>query len=136
MAIWQLAAFLVDDSLTLPGFIQVVQAFLDDPGIDAVVVGLDPTAPMVRALPSSKLRPGYDLQDPLSTAQLMPKLVHANAKPVIGIIDGGVLYDAMSAALMDQGVCVFRNCARGTRALARYVAARTYAQALRAAQAQ
>jgi len=114
--------------------LQVVQAFLDDPGIDAVVVGLDPTAPMVRALPSSKLRPGYDLQDPLSTAQLMPKLVHANAKPVIGIVDGGVLYDAMSAALMDQGVCVFRNCARGTRALARYVAARTYAQALRAAQ--
>ena len=30
MAIWQLAAFLVDDSLTLPGFIQVVQAFLEN----------------------------------------------------------------------------------------------------------
>ena len=30
MAIWQLAAFLVDDQLTLPGFIQVVQAFLEN----------------------------------------------------------------------------------------------------------
>ncbi|NLH21555.1 MAG: ABC transporter permease [Methanothrix sp.] len=30
LAIWQLAAFLVDDSLTLPGFIQVVQAFLEN----------------------------------------------------------------------------------------------------------
>ena len=32
---------------------------------------------------------------------------------------------------MDHGVCVFRNCARGTRALARYVEARLYADALR-----
>lgn len=111
--------------------LQVVQAFLDDPGVDAVVVGLDPTAPMVRALPSSQLRPGYDLQDPKSTAQLMPILVQSNEKPVVGIIDGGPLYDAMASKLMDQGVCVFRNCARGTRALARYITARLYAQALR-----
>jgi hypothetical protein len=37
----------------------------------------------------------------------------------------------MCARLMDQGVCILRNCARGTRALARYVEARLYAQALR-----
>jgi hypothetical protein len=40
----------------------------------------------------------------------------------------------MAARLMDQGVCVFRNCARGTRALARYVEARLYAESLRGAQ--
>jgi protein tyrosine phosphatase (PTP) superfamily phosphohydrolase (DUF442 family) len=61
----------------------------------------------------------------------MPPLVEQNGKPVIGIVDGGQLYDAMSAALMDQGVCVFRNCARGTRALVRYVEARQYADVLR-----
>jgi acetate---CoA ligase (ADP-forming) len=32
---------------------------------------------------------------------------------------------------MDQGVCVFRNCARGTRALVGYVEARLYTDALR-----
>jgi hypothetical protein len=37
----------------------------------------------------------------------------------------------MSARLMDQGVCVFRNCARGTRALVRYVEARLYADSLK-----
>lgn len=116
--------------------LQVVQAFLDDPGIDAVVVGLDPTAPMVRALPSSQLRPGYDLQDPKSTAQLMPILVQSNHKPVVGIVDGGPLYDAMASRLMDQGVCVFRNCARGTRALARYITARLRAKDLQKEQAQ
>lgn len=111
--------------------LQIVQAFLQDPNIDAVVVGLDPTAPSVRALQSSKLRPGFDISDPKSTVHLMPALVQGNDKPVIGIVDGGQLYDAMSAALMDQGVCVFRNCARGTRALVRYIEARQYADALR-----
>jgi hypothetical protein len=37
----------------------------------------------------------------------------------------------MCAGLMDQGVCVFRNCARGTRALVRYVEARLYADSLK-----
>jgi len=47
--------------------LQIVEAFLADPNIDAVVVGLDPTAPSVRALQESKLRPGYDITDPKST---------------------------------------------------------------------
>jgi acetate---CoA ligase (ADP-forming) len=111
--------------------LQIVQAFLQDPNIDAVVVGLDPTAPSVRALQVSRLRPGFDISDPKSTVHLMPPLVQRNVKPVIGIVDGGQLYDAMSAALMDQGVCVFRNCARGTRALVGYVEARLYTDALR-----
>jgi hypothetical protein len=37
----------------------------------------------------------------------------------------------MAARLMDQGVCVFRNCGRGTRALVRYVEARLGADALK-----
>ncbi len=112
--------------------LQIVEAFLQDPNIDAVVVGLDPTAPSVRALQESKLRPGFDITDPKSTVHLMPPLVDRNDKPIIGIVDGGQLYDAMCAGLMDQGVCIFRNCARGTKALVRYVEARLYADALKA----
>jgi acyl-CoA synthetase (NDP forming) len=111
--------------------LQVTEAFLQDPQIDAVVVALDPTAPSVRALEESKLRPGFDLNDSKSTVHLMPPIVARNDKPVIGVIDAGRLYDAMSARLMDQGVCVFRNCARATRALVRYVEARLYADVLR-----
>ena len=111
--------------------LQIVEAFLQDPNIDAVVVGLDPTAPAVRALEQSTLRPGFDITDPKSTVHLMPPLVDRNDKPIIGIVDGGQLYDAMCAGLMDKGVCVFRNCARGTRALVRYVEARLYADSLR-----
>ena len=111
--------------------LQIVEAFLQDPNIDAVVVGLDPTAPSVRALVESKLRPGFDITDPKSTVHLMPPLVNRNGKPIIGIVDGGQLYDAMCASLMDQGVCIFRNCARGTKALVRYVEARLYADTIR-----
>ncbi|MCX7172802.1 MAG: CoA-binding protein [Proteobacteria bacterium] len=111
--------------------LQITEAFLQDPNIDAVVVGLDPTAPSVRALVESKLRPGYDLSDPKSTVHLMPPMVERNAKPIIGVVDGGQLYDAMAASLMDQGVCVFRNSGRGTRALVRYCEARRYAESLR-----
>lgn len=110
--------------------LQITEAFLQDPNIDAVVVGLDPTAPAVCALEESKLRPGHDIASPKSTVNLMPPLVERNDKPVIGIVDGGKLYDAMTAGLMDRGVCVFRNCARGTKALVRYVEARLNAESL------
>ncbi|NMF98066.1 CoA-binding protein [Aromatoleum toluolicum] len=111
--------------------LQITEAFLDDPNIDAVVVGLDPTAPSIRGLETSKLRPGYDLSDPKGTVHIYPPLAAKSDKPVIGIVDGGSLYDAMAAKLMDQGVCMFRNCGRGTRALARYVEARLEADAIR-----
>jgi len=110
--------------------LQITEAFVLDPGIDAVVVGLDPTAPSVRALEQSKLRPGFDLSDPKSTVHLMPPIVDRCDKPIVGIVDGGTLYDAMAAKLMDQGVCVFRNCARGTKALVRYFEARLNAESL------
>ena len=112
--------------------LQITEAFLQDANIDAIVVGLDPTAPSVRALEESKLRPGYDLSDARSTVQLMPPMVERNDKPIIGIVDGGRLYDAMSARLMDQGVCIFRNCARGTQALVQYIEGRLASDALRA----
>jgi acyl-CoA synthetase (NDP forming) len=111
--------------------LQITEAFLQDPNIDAVVVALDPTAPAVRALEESELRPGFDIKDPKSTVHLMPPIVDANAKPIVGIVDAGRLYDAMAAGLMDRGVCIFRNCGRGTRALVRYVEARLYADTLR-----
>ena len=111
--------------------LQVTEAFLRDAHIDAVVVALDPTAPAVRALESSKLRPGHDINDPASTVHLMPPIVARNDKPVIGVIDAGRLYDAMAARLMDQGVCIFRNCARATTALVQYAEARLYAAAIK-----
>jgi hypothetical protein len=60
----------------------------------------------------------------------MPPLAARFDKPLIGVIDAGRLYDAFAARLMDQGVCVLRNCARATTALAQYVEARLYSAEL------
>ncbi|RAU21029.1 acyl-CoA synthetase [Paramagnetospirillum kuznetsovii] len=111
--------------------LQITEAFAQDPHIDAVVVGMDPTAPSVMALVDSKLRPGWDIANAKSSLHLMPPMVNRNDKPIIAIVDGGPLYDAMAAGLMDQGVCVFRNCVRGTKALTRYVEARMRAASIR-----
>jgi acyl-CoA synthetase (NDP forming) len=105
----------------------ITEAFIQDPGIDAVVVGLDPTAPSVMALEVSTLRPGIDLDNPKSSVHLLPPLVERSEKPIIAVVDGGPLYDAMAGRLMDRGVCVFRSCMRATRALTRYVEARLQA---------
>jgi acyl-CoA synthetase (NDP forming) len=109
---------------------QITEAFLQDRNIDAVVVALDPTAPAVRALEQSGLRPGYDINDTSSTVHLMPPIVARNPKPVVGVVDAGKLYDVMCERLKDSGVCVFRNCARATKALVHYVDARLYAATL------
>ncbi len=108
--------------------LQCTEAFANDPNVDAVVVGLDPMSPVMRTLVENTLRPGYDLDDEQSIAHQMPKMVAAIEKPIIGIIDGGTLYDPLVGQLMDRGVCVFRSCSRGVNALAIYTDARVRSQ--------
>jgi acyl-CoA synthetase (NDP forming) len=107
------------------------QAMAEEPGVDAVVVGLDPTSPVVRSLQQSA-RPGYDIASADSIVQTLPKLVASCPKPIVGVIDGGPLFDPMADKLMEQGVCIFRSSERATRALVRYTEARLRAQAARA----
>jgi len=99
------------------------RAFAEDPNVDSVVVGLDPLSPMMRTLQQSS-RPGFDIHDNGSIVNLLAELSSGIDKPVIGIIDGGSLYDPMAEKMMDLGVCIFRSCDRGVRALAKYTRAR------------
>ncbi len=109
---------------------QCTQAMLEDPSIDAVVVGLDPVSPAMRTLEESA-RAGFDIHSAESIVQQLPKLAAATHKPVVGIVDGGTRYDPMANKLMDAGVCVFRSCERGVAALVKYAGSRLYAQELR-----
>jgi acyl-CoA synthetase (NDP forming) len=111
--------------------VQCVEAFAADPNVDAVVVGLDPIGPMTRTLAESA-RPGFNIYDEASAVQQLPKLVSRIDKPVIGIVEGGPLYEPMVENLMDQGVCTFRSCEQGVRALAKYTEARLNAERIRA----
>ncbi len=110
------------------------EAMAGDPDVDAVVAGLDPTSPVVRSLKVSA-RAGYDIDSPQSIVQTLPGLVASCAKPIVGVIDGGPLFDPMADKLMEQGVCIFRTSERATRSLVRYTEARLRAARLRGAAA-
>jgi acyl-CoA synthetase (NDP forming) len=106
------------------------EAMAADPEVDSVVVGLDPTSPMVRSLQKSA-RSGFDIDNPESIVQTLPALVASCAKPIVAFIDGGPLFDPMADKLMEQGVCIFRSSERATRSLVRYTEARLRAARLR-----
>lgn len=106
------------------------EAMAADRDVDSVVVGLDPTSPMVRSLQKSA-RPGFDIDSPDSIVQTLPTLVASCAKPIVAFIDGGALFDPMADKLMEKGVCIFRSSERATRSLARYTEARLRAAHLR-----
>ena len=106
------------------------EAMAAEPEVDAVVVGLDPTSPMVRSLQKSA-RAGFDIDSPESIVQTLPVLVASCPKPIVAFIDGGALFDPMADKLMAQGVCILRSSERATRALVRYTEARLRAARLR-----
>ena len=106
------------------------EAMAAEPDLDSVVVGLDPTSPMVRSLQKSA-RAGFDIDSPESIVHTLPALVASCPKPIVAFIDGGALFDPMADKLMAQGVCIFRSSERATRALVRYTEARLRAARLR-----
>lgn len=110
--------------------VRVVEELALDSGVDAVVVGLDPLSPAMRTLDGDESgRFGFD--DSSSIATVMPKLVGKLGKPVIGVVDGGRLYDPLVDELMAGGMAVFRSSDRAVQALALYIDGRMYSQALR-----
>jgi len=93
-------------------------------------VGLDPLSPAMRTLAESETQ-RYDFKDPDSIAAAIPWLLSDLEKPVIGVVDGGRLYDPLVDELMHKGMAVFRSSDRAVRALALYIEGRLLAERLR-----
>jgi len=106
------------------------QSLGQDPNVDAVVVGLDPLSPAMRTLSECETRQ-YSFDDPGSIAVEMPRIVAALEKPVVGVVDGGRLYDPLVDELMQKGMAVFRSSDRAVNALALYIEGRLLAEGLR-----
>lgn len=109
--------------------ILAVKYLAHDPGVDAVVVGLDPLSPAMRTLAECETQ-RYDFKDPGSIAAEMPRLISGLDKPVVGVVDGGRLYDPLVDELMNKGMAVFRSSDRAVRALALYIEGRLHAERL------
>ena len=107
-----------------------VRFLAQDPGVDAIVVGLDPLSPAMRTLAECETRQ-YDFKDADSIAVVMPQIIAHLDKPVVGVVDGGRLYDPLVDELMGQKMAVFRSSDRAVRALALYIEGRLRAERLR-----
>lgn len=110
--------------------VRVVADLAADANVDAVVVGLDPLSPAMRTLPEDESEK-YSFDDPRSIARAMPSLVNILNKPVVGVVDGGRLYDALVDVLVANGMAVFRSSDRAVQALAMYMEGRLYAEKLK-----
>jgi len=111
--------------------VKIVSILARDSHIDAVVVGLDPLSPAMRTLTGdSDLR--YSFDSPDSIAKAMPEIVNELATPIVGVVDGGRMYDALVDDLMANGVAVFRSSDRAVQALAIYIEGRLHAEKLKA----
>jgi acyl-CoA synthetase (NDP forming) len=109
--------------------LEAVRILASDPGVDALVVGLDPLSPAMRTLAACETRQ-YNFNEPGSIAVEMPKLVAALDKPVVGVVDAGSLYDPLVMELIRKGMAVFRSSDRAVRALALYIEGRLRAERL------
>jgi acyl-CoA synthetase (NDP forming) len=112
--------------------ILAVKHLAEDPSVDAVVVGLDPLSPAMRTLAQCEAQ-RYDFKDPGSIAVAMPQLIAALDKPVVGVVDGGRLYDPLVDELIKKGMAVFRSSDRAVQALALYIEGRLRAERLQRA---
>lgn len=90
------------------------QAMIDDDGVDAVIVSVVPLTPALATTENELGRAG-------SLVERLPAQFRRCPKPMITVIDAGHTYDALSQALRDRGVPVFRSCDQAVRSLGRYI---------------
>jgi acyl-CoA synthetase (NDP forming) len=110
--------------------VRAVACLASDAGLDAIVVGLDPLSPAMRTLAEVESA-RYSFDDSESIARMMPKLVAELDKPVVGVVDGGRLYDPLVDELIANGMAVFRSSDRAVQSLAMYIEGRLYVEKLR-----
>jgi acyl-CoA synthetase (NDP forming) len=98
----------------------LVEAALEDVGVDVVVAGAVPLTPAMQTL-----APGEGHADSIfdsdSIAQRLPRIAAASDKPLVAVIDSGILFDPLVDVLQAGGLPVFRSADRAVRALCRWV---------------
>ncbi|BDQ33630.1 acetate--CoA ligase family protein [Pseudodesulfovibrio portus] len=107
----------------------VIRILAGEPGVDAVVAGLDPMSPVMRTLadPDTPL----NMDDERSIVALLRALLPTLETPVIGVVDGGRQYDPLVDRLKEAGLCVFRTSDQAVAAIAQYIEGRLNAERIR-----
>jgi len=108
----------------------ITKILSDDPGVDAVVVSLDPLSPAMKTLDETTVK-GFDMHQEQSIKNQLIHMVNQCDIPIIAVVDGGRLYDPLRDALIKNNVPVFTVCDKAIAALSMYIQGRLNADAIR-----
>jgi acyl-CoA synthetase (NDP forming) len=101
----------------------MAKILLQDPGVDAVVIGLDPLSPAMSTL-DDREDEKFSMYKDQAIAQRLSRVVEEAQKPVVAIVDGGKLYEPLRNLLMKNRIPVFSVCDRAVAALSLYMEGR------------
>ena len=101
----------------------VVRTMLEDPGVDAGLVGCVPLTGALNTL-ASGIAHADDVAREDSVARRLVRLRDEMRKPWVAVVDSGPLYDPMVRVLENGGVPTFRTADRAMRLFGMWCAAR------------
>ena len=110
----------------------ITEILTRDPGVDAVIISLDPMSPAMQTLDIPQTEK-FSMHQPGSILHRLETLEDTSPTPVIAVVDGGRLYDPLRDALTVAGIPVFRVCDQAVAALSLYIQGRLRADAIRLA---
>ena len=110
---------------------EIARCILTDPGVDGLIVSLDPLSPMMRTL-AGESPARYAMDNPDSIRNRLIRLSKETEKPLVAVVDGGRMFDPLRDALVAAAIPVFTVCDRAVAALALYIQGRLAAESLRA----
>ncbi len=106
-----------------------------DPGVDTVIISVDPMSPAMQTLDTAK-DDRFSMHQAGSILHRLSALTAASPTPVVAVVDGGRLYDPLRDALTVTGIPVFKVCDQAVAALSLYIQGRLRADAIRLAAGQ
>lgn len=110
---------------------EISRLILADPGVDGLIVSLDPLSPMMRTL-AGESSARYAMDNPDSIKNRLIRLAQQTDKPLVAVVDGGRMFDPLRDALIAAAIPVFTVCDRAVAALSLYIQGRLAAESLRA----
>jgi len=104
-----------------------------DPGVDAVIISVDPMSPAMRTLDTDP-EDRFSMHHKDAVLHRLRHLNNTSAIPIVAVVDGGRLYDPLRDALIAGGIPVFKVCDGAVAALSLYLQGRLRAHAIRVSQ--
>ena len=107
----------------------MAELMLNDEGIDAVVIGLDPHSPVTHTLAETDVE-AFRMDAPGGILERLSAVRERFRKPLVAVVDGGAQFEPFRNALRERNIPVFPVCDRAIATLSLYMEARLMVKGL------